>query len=559
MQHACKHLCHLLVNRCPQDSAVDVLASQPSYQPGAKSSAPAVADCLSRQEDDPLHRSFSAPSLLSLAEGASRSITDAASQLLSERFRFQRIRSRPSSPAIHRLAALSPPSPSPSLASPPSPLSSRSPSPLRQQQRQQLKLPHGRPVIDMDESDEDAEVPDDISETLAMELQSLNPTLSQIQPSFFLHDDDASECDSELGPASLPALQSCPDAADPNAPATYVPVQAFFSQSHGRSWKSSGLKASHPSPVDARPSAETIAPTAVSAVTREAVSVHLQHSQSVQRHPFTRNAPLETCRVCLGEDCAESLIAPCKCSGSARFIHADCLRQWRLACGAPTGRLRCEVCHTNYSWITTFYDDVTFGSAQIICWVGYIVYYVTVLNALAHISISLTSYFLPEEAAQMKVPLESASGGPGLSQIGLTIAELYQSVAALVASLPDPESFANRVSSMVWSGDLTAVVRACHPIAKQMRLYLSPYHLGLFVLGGYQSLGRRVYVLPVIMAIFYWSSTLTTSGAILEDLVWVGLGCYGFAVLGHSTAHQIRYRMAPKIASLISSSGPKNQ
>ncbi len=35
------------------------------------------------------------------------------------------------------------------------------------------------------------------------------------------------------------------------------------------------------------------------------------------------------CRICRGEGSAEApLHYPCKCSGSMRWVHADCLAQW---------------------------------------------------------------------------------------------------------------------------------------------------------------------------------------------------------------------------------------
>ena len=36
------------------------------------------------------------------------------------------------------------------------------------------------------------------------------------------------------------------------------------------------------------------------------------------------------CKVCLGEDSTKEnpLIYPCKCSGTMKFIHLDCLKQW---------------------------------------------------------------------------------------------------------------------------------------------------------------------------------------------------------------------------------------
>ena len=39
---------------------------------------------------------------------------------------------------------------------------------------------------------------------------------------------------------------------------------------------------------------------------------------------------IRQCRICLDEDEGGSnpFITPCKCIGSVRFIHLDCLREW---------------------------------------------------------------------------------------------------------------------------------------------------------------------------------------------------------------------------------------
>lgn len=39
----------------------------------------------------------------------------------------------------------------------------------------------------------------------------------------------------------------------------------------------------------------------------------------------------ETCRICLQSDSAHNLISPCNCSGSQKYVHQSCVRQWQSA------------------------------------------------------------------------------------------------------------------------------------------------------------------------------------------------------------------------------------
>ncbi|WVQ93381.1 hypothetical protein IAU59_000450 [Kwoniella sp. CBS 9459] len=61
----------------------------------------------------------------------------------------------------------------------------------------------------------------------------------------------------------------------------------------------------------------------------------------------------DVCRVCRVEgDEVDPLIHPCKCSGSVRYVHPDCLKLWL----AQTGKKHCEICGYKYQF-TKIYPE----------------------------------------------------------------------------------------------------------------------------------------------------------------------------------------------------------
>ncbi|WVR09207.1 hypothetical protein IAU60_006269 [Kwoniella sp. DSM 27419] len=63
----------------------------------------------------------------------------------------------------------------------------------------------------------------------------------------------------------------------------------------------------------------------------------------------------DVCRVCRVEgDDADPLVHPCRCSGSVRFVHPDCLRQWL----AQTGKKHCEICGYKYHFTKIYPVDL---------------------------------------------------------------------------------------------------------------------------------------------------------------------------------------------------------
>ena len=56
------------------------------------------------------------------------------------------------------------------------------------------------------------------------------------------------------------------------------------------------------------------------------------------------------CRICLEEDSVNNLIYPCKCSGGSKYIHKECLNEWRTTSENRDNMDRCECCHYEYKF-----------------------------------------------------------------------------------------------------------------------------------------------------------------------------------------------------------------
>ncbi|EPS45271.1 hypothetical protein H072_741 [Dactylellina haptotyla CBS 200.50] len=75
---------------------------------------------------------------------------------------------------------------------------------------------------------------------------------------------------------------------------------------------------------------------------------------TTQEIPRRRRRRVKQCRICLDtttEDADEELgrlISPCKCKGSARYVHEECLRAWRLQSANSQSFYKCPTCHFEY-------------------------------------------------------------------------------------------------------------------------------------------------------------------------------------------------------------------
>mmetsp|Transcript_111031 Transcript_111031/g.358158 ORF Transcript_111031/g.358158 Transcript_111031/m.358158 type:complete len:307 (-) Transcript_111031:283-1203(-) len=58
-----------------------------------------------------------------------------------------------------------------------------------------------------------------------------------------------------------------------------------------------------------------------------------------------------SCRIC-GVGCdGGPMLCPCRCSGSIKYVHIDCLNRWRAAKLNPLNELRCEICHADFRYV----------------------------------------------------------------------------------------------------------------------------------------------------------------------------------------------------------------
>jgi hypothetical protein len=55
-----------------------------------------------------------------------------------------------------------------------------------------------------------------------------------------------------------------------------------------------------------------------------------------------------TCRFCLDTGSADSMIAPCLCAGTSKFVHRACLDEWRAQEAQPRAFTHCPSCKFQY-------------------------------------------------------------------------------------------------------------------------------------------------------------------------------------------------------------------
>eukprot|EP00823_Brevimastigomonas_motovehiculus_P000553 TRINITY_DN1070_c0_g1_i1.p1 TRINITY_DN1070_c0_g1~~TRINITY_DN1070_c0_g1_i1.p1 ORF type:complete len:384 (+),score=150.71 TRINITY_DN1070_c0_g1_i1:18-1169(+) len=120
------------------------------------------------------------------------------------------------------------------------------------------------------------------------------------------------------------------------------PSFSSSSSSSSSSFSSSSSSSSFPSPSSS------------SSLFSSSPSLPLSSSSSSSSSSSQTNAsPREekTCRICLSDDNPQTLITPCLCKGFSRYVHRECLDQWRATKAAPEGVnafTHCTTCKFKY-------------------------------------------------------------------------------------------------------------------------------------------------------------------------------------------------------------------
>ncbi len=67
------------------------------------------------------------------------------------------------------------------------------------------------------------------------------------------------------------------------------------------------------------------------------------------------------CRICFEEEDNHALlIAPCRCNGTSKYVHIDCLKTWIRTCDNEDAKKKCMECRSAYKYTTSaLEEDVT--------------------------------------------------------------------------------------------------------------------------------------------------------------------------------------------------------
>lgn len=57
---------------------------------------------------------------------------------------------------------------------------------------------------------------------------------------------------------------------------------------------------------------------------------------------------LMECRICLEEGTEDNMISPCLCRGTSKWVHKDCLAQWRALSTNDDAKIKCLECNFEY-------------------------------------------------------------------------------------------------------------------------------------------------------------------------------------------------------------------
>ena len=96
-----------------------------------------------------------------------------------------------------------------------------------------------------------------------------------------------------------------------------------------------------------------------------------------------------TCRICFENDNENNLLHPCKCSGGYKYVHKQCLNEWRTMSPNSENYNRCEVCHYNYKITSKPTFQIQIFKNIIKNFFGFIVFSYVIMYILGYCIISI--------------------------------------------------------------------------------------------------------------------------------------------------------------------------
>ncbi|KAH3920247.1 hypothetical protein HBH56_001920 [Parastagonospora nodorum] len=87
----------------------------------------------------------------------------------------------------------------------------------------------------------------------------------------------------------------------------------------------------------------------------EATDASLTHEEDDPRPKTADKEDADSCRICRGEGSVdEPLFYPCKCSGSIKYVHQECLMEWL----SHTQKKHCELCKTSFRFTKLYHPGM---------------------------------------------------------------------------------------------------------------------------------------------------------------------------------------------------------
>ena len=167
------------------------------------------------------------------------------------------------------------------------------------------------------------------------------------------------------------------------------------------------------------------------------------------------------CRICLGDEDDGRLISPCLCKGTMRFVHVECLTQWRLQAVNKESFFACDSCKYQYDFRRPAWASLLRSALVVHCVA--LVLFVFLIALCGHIATVADALFFDGALShqfggswdekqmdqQLSELYEELYGGlfqSDTSILGLSIVQLTTG-AALVVCTPSFPVFSNDILS----------------------------------------------------------------------------------------------------------------